>query len=138
MVLQGIRTNIANEPYIFVIFQGGVPLWIRAWILAVCYIFHKHFLTLKIEFGCRIVRHFIWFFTICQRRRLGGFGLQRAYIFETISFAFRFAVLNRLVLVSCVCTLNDRHCVLLFDSYEIHLIFHNLWGSHFGPIKNTA
>ena len=43
MIFQGIRTSIANEPYIFVIFQGGggggggvwtpcpAPLWIRAW-----------------------------------------------------------------------------------------------------------
>ena len=32
---QGIRTSIAKEPYIFMIFQGGSvprpPLWIRPW-----------------------------------------------------------------------------------------------------------
>ena len=36
VIFQGIRTNIAKKPYIFVIFQGGgtdpcPPLWIRAW-----------------------------------------------------------------------------------------------------------
>ena len=39
-VLQGIQTNIAKKPYIFVIFQGGggsqppvPPLWICTWIV---------------------------------------------------------------------------------------------------------
>ena len=34
-IFQGIRTCIARNPYIFVIFQGGPdplsPLWIRTW-----------------------------------------------------------------------------------------------------------
>ena len=53
LIFQGIRTNIAKKPYIFVIFQGGgsgppVLLWIRQCSIHM-YMLNRHRLTVSYQ-----------------------------------------------------------------------------------------